>query len=304
MSYSGEDQPDERYRRYLFACLVELLLEAGYGTPTQEFQGEHDLYVSFGIPNEEMNRDGISESVRHALVPFLNTVHTTRRQDEQGRVTTWRLRLVELNPYPQTFGSFVAWYYTLDGIPIETDIVKHLTLDIGGGQFHQCEVTLQHQNGGKPKLRMTASLLEEGTITIAREVQERLHRQYPGIRLSDVEAQQVLVSRHVLVAGRRISVEEIVKETLAARSPNLLKHLRHHLQDEQSFLMFTGGGSILLASSLEELVQSRQRTSHSFLFVPKELSSVLNAIGGYILAQAIAQNLAERMQTSQEHMRG
>lgn len=161
---------DERYRRYLFACLVELLLEVGYGIPTQEFQGEHDLYVSFGIPNEEMNRGGISESVRHELVPFFNTVHSIRRQDEQGHTTTWRLRLVELNPYPQTFGSFVAWYYTLDGIPIETDIVKHLTLDIGGGQFHQCEVTLQHQDGGKPKLRMTALLLEEGTITIARGV--------------------------------------------------------------------------------------------------------------------------------------
>lgn len=114
----------------------------------------------------------------------------------------------------------------------------------------------------------------------------------------------MLVSRHVLVEGRRVSVEELVRETIAARSPNLLKHLRHHLQDEQSFLMFTGGGSILLASSLEEQMQSRQRTSHSFLFVPKELASVLNAVGGYILAQAAGQKWAERTRISQEHMRG
>ncbi len=295
---------DERYRRYLFACLVELLLEAGYGIPTQEFQGEHDLYVSFGIPNEEMNRGGISESVRRALVPLFNTAYTIRRQDEQGHVTSWVLRLVELNPYPQTFGSFVSWYYTLDGTPIETDIVKHLTFDLGGGHFHSCEVTLQHQPTGKPKLRMTASLLEEGTITLARGVQERIRQQHSGIRLSDVEAQQALVSRHISVEGRHAAIDDIVNEAIEARSPNLLKHLRHQLQDERSFLMFTGGGSILLESALRKLVQDSQRTAQSFLFVPKELASVLNAIGGYILVQATAQKFVERMHASQEQVRG
>lgn len=57
--------------------------------------------------------------------------------------------------------------------------------------------------------------------------------------------------------------------------------------------MFTGGGSILLAESLEALVRVK-RKSESFLFVPKELASVLNAIGGYILAQATAQKLADQ----------
>ena len=242
--------------------------------------------------------------MRQALVPLFNTAYTIRRQDEQGHITTWVLRLVELNPYPQTFGSFVAWYYTLDGNPIETDIVRHLTLDLGGGQFHSCEVALQHQPTGKPKLRMTASLLEEGTITLARGLQERIHQRYSGIRLSDVEAQQVLVNKRVLVEGRRTAIDDIVNETIEARSPNLLKHLRHQLQDERSFLMFTGGGSILLASALKQLIRDSQRTAQSFLFVPEELASVLNAIGGYILVQATAQKLAERMHASQEQVRG
>ncbi|HEU5381896.1 MAG TPA: hypothetical protein VFV38_41270 [Ktedonobacteraceae bacterium] len=282
--------PDERYRRYLFASLVELLLEAGY----EESPDGYDLYLSFGIPNEEVNRNGMNNAVRHALIPLFNTVYTIRRTDEQGQVTAWALRLVELNPYPQTFGSFVPWYYTVDGAPVETSIVKHLTLDIGGGQFHQCEVTIQHQPQGKPKLRMAASLIDDGTIALARVVRERIRVQHPGIRLSDVEAQQVLVSRHALIEGRRTSVEEIISEVIAARSQNLLTHLRHQLQDERSFLMFTGGGSILLAESLEALVRAKRR-SESFLFVPKELAAVLNAMGGYILAQVTAQKLAERM---------
>lgn len=291
--------PDERYRHYLFACLVELLLEAGYGSDSQEFQGEYDLYLSFGIPNEEVRRGGMSEAVRLALTPLFNTAYKVRRTDEQERVTTWMVRLVELQPYPQTFGSFVTWYYTLDGVPVETDIVKHLTLDIGGGQFHQCEVTLQHQNQGTPKLRMSASLLDEGTISIARAVREQLRTLHPGIRLSDAEAQQVLVHRQVLIEGRLVSVDEMVSEVITARSQNLLTHLRHQLQEERSFLMFTGGGSLLLAHSLQELVRAHRR-AHSFLFVPQALASVLNAIGGYLLAQATAQKVRERMQASIE----
>jgi len=282
--------PDERYRRFLFACLVELLLEAGY----EETQGVYDLYLSFGIPNEEVNRNGMNDTVRHALIPLFNTLQAIRRTDEQGQMTTWNVRLVELNPYPQTFGSFVPWYYTVDGTPVETSIVKHLTLDIGGGQFHQCEVTIQHQPQGKPKLRMAASLIDDGTIALARVVRDRIRAQHPGIRLSDVEAQQVLVSGHALIEGRHTSVKEIISEVIATRSQNLLAHLRHQLQDERSFLMFTGGGSILLAESLEALVSTKRR-SESFLFVPKELASVLNAVGGYILAQATAQKLAERV---------
>lgn len=287
--------PDERYRRFLFACLVELLLEAGYGIPAREFQGHHDLYLSFGIPNEEVSRGGINEVVRRVLTPLFNTSYTIRRIDEQERMTTWSVRLVEINPYPQTFGSFVTWYYTIDGFPVETDIIKHLTLDIGGGQFHQCDVTLQHQPQGKPKLRMAASLLDEGTITIARAVREQLRAQHPGIQLSDAEAQQVLVSQHALIEGRRIAISDIVAEVIAARSQNLLAHLRHQLQEERSFLMFTGGGSVLLAPSLQELVRARRRPQ-SFLFVPQDLATVLNAIGGYILAQATAQKAAARMQ--------
>ena len=50
----------------------------------------------------------------------------------------------------------------------------------------------------------------------------------------------------------------------------------------QSFVMFTGGGSVLLAESQYRLV-SAKRSPSSFLFVPKEGAPVLNALGGCIL---------------------
>ena len=61
--------------------------------------------------------------------------------------------------------------------------------------------------------------------------------------------------------------------------------------------------SILLAEPLEALVRTKRR-SESFLFVPKELALVLNAIGGYILAQANAQKMVERMQEANKLKEG
>ena len=289
-----ERLPDERYQRFLFACLVELLLEAGYGTHPGAFQGEHDLYVSFGLPNEEITLKGPKEGIQHALRAIFNRPFLVERTDEQGETTVWKLRLVELHPYPQSFASFVAWYYTPEGTPIETDIVKHVTLDLGGGQLHTCEVDLLHQPVGRPKLRMTAALLGDGTIAMARAARETIRGRYPEVRLSDVEAQQVLMSKAVTVGGRRTKVDDIVAAVIEARSQNLFTQLLPLLQDGQSFVMFTGGGSILLAQSLYQLVQTK-RATQSFLFVPTELASVLNAIGGLILAQSNAGRVIEKL---------
>ncbi len=199
IGFTEERLPDERYQHFLFAFMVELLIEAGYGSHPSEFQGEHDLYIGLGIPNEEITLRGPKETVSRALRSIFNTAVKVRRTDDQGQVTTWILRLVEISPYPQSFASFAAWYYTLDGTPIETDIVKHVTLDIGGGQFHSCEVDILHQVAGRAKLRMSASLLGDGTITIARAARETIRARHPGIHLSDAEAQQVLISGFVTV---------------------------------------------------------------------------------------------------------
>lgn len=284
---------DQRFRHFLCACLVDLVMEAGYAIHPGEMQGAYELFVSLGLPPEELDLRGPKETVRRALLPLLQTPFTVRRRDEQGQSTTWVLRLAEIAPYPQTFASFATWYYTLDGLPIETDIVKHVTLDIGGGHLHECQIDLMHQGAGRPKLRMSASLLGEGTIAMARAVRETIRARYPGLQLSDAQAQQVLTSGAVTIEGRRVRVDEVVAEVINARSQNLFTQLLPLLQERQSFVMFTGGGSLLLSQSLRRLV-STKRSLHSVLFVPDELAPVLNAIGGYVLAQASAQRMVDQ----------
>ena len=284
---------DQRFRHYFYAGLIELLIRAGYAVHQREWQGYYDLYLGLGIPPEELDLRGPMETVRRALSGLLHTPCHVRRHDEQGQVTTWTLRLDEIVPYPQTFAAFIAWYYTPDGLPIETEIVKHITLDIGGGHVHACQVDLLHQAAGRPKLRMSASLVGEGTIGMARAVREALRARYPGVRLSDAQAQQVLLSGAVTVEGRHVRVDEMVAEVISARAQHLMTQLLPFLQGQQSFVMVTGGGSLLLSRHVRRLVSARL-SLQNVLFVPDEFAAVLNAVGGYVLAQASAQRTGKR----------
>ncbi len=298
VGFSHERMPDARFQRFLAACMVEALVSAGYGDRNESgqliegSQGTHDLYVALGLPPEEVDRSGASSLTRSALRHIFNVPFTVQRRDEDDRLTTWTVRIVELSPYGQTFASFAAWYYGLDGSPIPTNIERHVTLDIGGGQFHACEVELDHIPGqSRPKLRMSASQIGEGTILIAREVSEAIRKRYTNIRLSDAEAQEVLVSGVVSVGGRPRKVDDIVRDVISSRSDNLTSIMLRFLQDGQSFLQFTGGGSILLGTALFQVV-SQHRLAEDYFFVPKEVASVLNAIGGLVLSQASAQRIA------------
>jgi hypothetical protein len=219
------------------------------------------------------------------------------RTDEHGQKTQWLVRLVEISPYPQSFGSFASWYYTLDGTPVDTRIVRHVTIDIGGGQTHSCEVDLIRRQDAPVKLRMEAKLLGEGTISIARPMRDAIRSQYKGVRLSDSAAQYALMTRQVAVAGELTDIDSLVAETISARSKQLLGPILELIQEGQNFLMFTGGGRVLLEQEIRDMV-APTRTASQYLFVNQELSPVLNAIGGYVLAQASASKILAAASTS------
>jgi len=305
IGFTAERLHDERYQSYLAACLVELLIEAGYGQRGTDgcvlggWQGEYNLYTSFGIPNEEMTLAGPTKEASQALRLVFNVPFSVTRTDERGQQTEWVVRLVEINPYPQSFASFATWYYTVDGTPVDTRIVKHVTIDIGGGQTHSCEVDLIHRQDAAVKLRMEAKLLGEGTISIARPMKDAIRGIYKGVRLSDPAAQYALMTRQVAVAGTLTDIDTLVADIIAARSKQLLSPVMEYIQEGQNFLMFTGGGSILLQQQLREMV-APTRSEGQYLFIAPKLAPVLNAIGGYVLAQAAAKKILA-MAAEQQH---
>lgn len=287
---------DERYQSYLAACLIELLIKAGYGSRGNDgrllgsWQGEYNLYTSFGVPNEEITLVGPTKETSDVLHLIFQVPFSVIRTDERGQKTEWLVRLVEINPYPQSFASFATWYYTVDGTPIDTRIVKHVTIDIGGGQTHSCEVDLVHRADAPVKLRMAAKLLGEGTISIARPMRDAIRARYKGVRLSDPAAQYALMTRQVAVSGALTDIDALVADAIAARSKQLLSPILEYIQEGQNFLMFTGGGRVLLEQQLREMV-APTRTEGQYLFVDPTLAPALNAIGGYVLAQAAAKKV-------------
>lgn len=284
---------DPRYRHFLFACMVETLLQARY-RPREDYK----LFTSFGVPNEEVELTGVKEPVRVALKRHLLQKHVVvQRTDPDGATTNWSFKIVEMTPYAQSVGSFFAWYYTIDGAAVDTDIVEFVVLDFGGGHLHQCDVQILHRPGKKPSLRMGAKLLGEGTIGIARSVKEMLCDSYPGLSLSDVEAQQILSSGYMTVGGRRTPVRGVVQEVIGARAQKTYTTILPVLQRTRSYLMFTGGGTILLAESLRKLV-AMKRHANDFLFVPGEWASTLNSMGGYVVAYTFAQKMWEQVRAA------
>ncbi|MGB8345091.1 MAG: hypothetical protein WCD86_09415 [Ktedonobacteraceae bacterium] len=176
-----------------------------------------------------------------------------------------------------------------------------MTLDIGGGQCHDCAVDLEPRSDGRVKLRMSASLLGEGTIAIARAAREAIRARHSGIHLTDAEAQQVLLTRHVIIGGHRVAVDDLVEDVIAARSQHLFTRMLPFVQEGRNFLMFTGGGSVLLEQQLRAMVMPT-RTQSQYLFVPAALLPVLNVIGGYVLAQASVQTARAARETSSRHL--
>lgn len=305
VGFSPERFPDHRFQRFIAAFQVELLVKAGHGKRDASgellagWQGEFDIFLAIGLPPEEVDRNGATQEARDALKYIFNKPFEVVRVDEQGQETTWRLFFVEFVPYGQTFGSFCAWYYTLEGTPITTNIDRHITLDIGGGQFHMCEVGISRRIGeSRPKLRMSAEQIGEGTILIARGVSEAIRQQYNTIQLSDAEAQHVLSSGMISVGGRRQPVGDIVSQVIKSRADNLNSLILKYLQDGQSFLMFTGGGSVLLQETLSHLANTH-RKAESFYFIPPDIAPFLNAIGGLVLAQTSAQQAISRRNAQQ-----
>jgi hypothetical protein len=305
VGFSPERFPDHRFQRFIAAFQVELLVKAGHGKRdalgklVKGEQGEFNIFLAIGLPPEEVDRNGVTPEAREALKYIFNRPFEVVRIDEQGQETTWHLSFVEFVPYGQTFGSFCAWYYTLEGTPVATNIDRHITLDIGGGQFHMCEVEIARRSGElRPKLRMSAAQIGEGTILIARGVSEAIRQQYNTIQLSDAEAQHVLVSNTISIGGRRQPVADIVNRVIECRADNLNSLVLKCLRDGQSFLMFTGGGSVLLQDNLFHLANEHRRAD-SFYFVPPEIAPFLNAIGGLVFAQASAQQAILRRNAQQ-----
>ncbi len=260
---------DPRQRDFIIACLVEGLVEAGYKP------GAYDLALGFAIPNDEIvleergDRLGVEERTKQALKKYLRgSTQQIRRTDERGRVGEWTLTLQRLLPQAQSVGTFVCWSRTPTGVAV-TDVEALTILDIGGGDLQKTEININ-------PYRMTTQHLGAGTIGIARALKAR----FPRMNLSDVAAQQALVTKKLRISGRNQDISKDVAEAIATTGQDLIGRMLPILQQQSRYVLTTGGGTVLLHDALvERTAKIGKRAGSDYAIINHGQSSVLNAVG-------------------------
>jgi hypothetical protein len=279
---TAERLADPRTVDFLLGMLVEALECSGWAA------GSYSLWLGFGVPNEEISRTGLVAETRLALRQLRKHPFAIEHRDAMGVVTTWTITIGELVPAAQSLGSFFAWHHTLAGQPARDDVDLITIADLGGGHLSRFDVEIVCQAGRAPQFRGTGGILGEGMVVIARELSGLVHTRY-RVRLSETIALRALLSRTVLVGGRRVPIDDLIERAIETRGQQILAALTPILTDHRRLPLFTGGGAIALRGVLEERIVAAQRDSDTYRIVPANVASTLNAVGLFALALYAAQ---------------
>lgn len=262
---------DLRQIEFLAAALVETLRAGGYAP------GHYDLALGLAIPNNEIQRLGtrlgVDERTGAALRrTLLRQTLAVTRQDGRGGRQHWRLTIAALVPQAQTLGTFVAWSHTPDGT-LATDRLVVSFVDIGGGDLQISDVTLQLE-AGAPRYSMTSRRAGDGTVRLARALQQR----YP--QLSEIAAHQALWQRRVLQDGQLRDIGAELAPLLATEGEALLARLLPVLRQRDRAVVISGGGALVLREAIRAQIAAVGRSEGAGVeLVDPAWAPLTNAVG-------------------------
>jgi hypothetical protein len=264
---------DPRMRQLLASSLVELLRSAGYAP------GAYDLVVGFAVPNTEIiivrdeagqEQRTVEPLTRQALEQHLKgATWEVARCDEQGVAEPWALRVLTVLPQAQTAGTILAVTKAANGRTV-SDYDGMVVLDLGGGDIHETEVTL------RPRYQMLTSRIGDGSIRIARALKLR----FPQLQLNDAQAQQALLARRLMVAGKIRDISADVEAVLDGPGQAIVAEILPSLRQARRFVAMTGGLTILLHDRLLARLAAEEKVAgEDYLVVDGGIAAELNAVG-------------------------
>jgi hypothetical protein len=275
---------DQRFRSFLGAVLVDGLRQAGYKA------GTYQLCIGFGVPNEEVSIGGIDQQTREALQALKGHTFKVVRRDERRNEEKWEVSVGGLIPASQSTGTFYAWFSDLTGNAVSLDRKRITILDIGGGHLQQFDITIYPEEKGFD-LRGVGEMIGEGTVVLARMLRDELRDRYDSKRLTEVEAQRVLVTGIFRRGGYDEDIHDIIADILSLGAEDTLSRLLEPMRETESFVIFTGGGAILLGDMLRQ--RATQLGREEVLIIPSQVASLSNSVG--LFAQALFTTLASRV---------
>lgn len=264
---------DARMRHFLAAATVELLYTAGYAPET------YLTAVCFEIPDAEIvplpdesgksDKMGVCEATRASLTKYLQgQTITIIRTDKRGVETTWTLVTVRVLPQAQTAGTILAWSKATNGKTV-TDHEAVTVINIGGGDLYRTDVNFR-------PYQMSSRRVSDGTISIARA----LARKFPRSELSDVGAQNALITERLMISGKMKEIGNERREVIASQGQDLIGRLLPVFQQTRRFVLVTGGGVILLHDQLVERLEATGKVrGEDYELINHGMSSTLNSIG-------------------------
>ena len=276
---------DPRLQEILAATITELLCIAQYPA------GTYQIALGFGIPNWEIIRVheresamGVAPGTRTALERHVKHASwSIERTDPHGAVTRWRLTIGMVIPQAQSTGALVMYTRTPEGT-LATDLDALTIIDIGGGDVQGTELSFHpHQ--------MITTRLGDGTIRIANAL--RQHFGGDGTALPPIAAQQALITRRLLVSGKRRDITAEVNLLLRSHGQAIVADMLPTMRQNRTFVLLSGGGVVLLHDLLAERLQSERLRGRDYEMIPPAYASVCNAIGLLFASILLANRMAE-----------
>lgn len=289
---TNERLHDLAYQRFLQACIVRTLIEAGYGP------GQHYIGYAFGVRDEEVSaKAGVNPDTKIAVNEVLKNPFVLVRNTTE----CWHILPVDEDPLlvPQSFGMYYAWDSDLYGNILHT-APSYTVFDLGYHDGHIIEV----RRGKNGALRVSGHKVTQGVSEIARglAVYMRQPGNFPQLpHLNDAEAQEMMRLEEVKLGG--IPLQNSAEAVRAQKLIRGYKHRQggvfistlvsqHPAMD--SIFLFGGGGVFEFGKEIEHKMMTTQRDRSLYTILPQQVAVIGNALGLYWIKNIACRPLAAK----------
>ena len=261
---------DSRSQDMLLASTVMDLINLGLSPTIMEEDMEvtqiHKVVLALGLPLQD-----VKSKETASAVAGLKGIHIVERTEASTGVTQrWHIEIVSVIVIPQTRGSLTAATRTLRNKWAYTKKRIFRVRDIGAGDIHEYGVDAAGFSGRR---------LGDGMVKLATALRDLIEEKY-GIHLSMAEAQQALRTHTITKAGEPFDISPLWP-SLKAEIDGILTLIGDIREIKTTFIIFTGGGTALLASEIREMMTNGYGLveGEDFLILPENIAEIANVIG-------------------------
>lgn len=268
---------DPRTRHMLQASVAYDLFQAGALCNQKQ-----SVILCLGVPVRDL--DPARASATSTAASELKGTWIIEMTDlRTNRLMTWTIDVISVLVESQSKGTLYAVTRKINGESAISKKIFHI-FDIGGGDTNELEVDASGVILSQGRRR------GDGTISVARSLVTLVEDSY-GMSISEIEAQEALYTHTIWRGGEEQDISPLI-EQLRPRFSELLTRINITRQALSAFVIFTGGGSALMAEEIRTMMTAKSKNlqeGKDYLIIPNAIASTANVVGLYAIAYYKAQ---------------